>query len=103
MEDGVTSHKRVYDDTSCHVDTDTGSARDVKSEAESQGMTPKRLRQTSVVARRSSRLAAKQHTPPSNHDIYDMVHSNHHEQNGDAEKYYRCKVWINCVYIFKVQ
>ena len=100
VEDGVTSHKRAYDDTSCHVDTDTGSARDVRSDPESQGMMSKRLCQTSVVARRSSRLAAKQYTPPGNHDIYDTVHSNHHEQNGDAGIFYRCKVWIYIVCIF---
>ena len=86
VDDGVTSQKRLRDDDSA---SDVGLS-------ETRNATTKRLRQT-VIARRSSRIAAKLDdvsTSPSNHHASNSLLGNERDENGDVEKVYKCKVRI---------
>ena len=101
IDDGVTSQKRLHDDTAGGVGrSETSNARDHPL----SGSTTKRLRQT-VIARRSSRLAAKLDdvsTSPGNHDATNSLLSNERDENGDGEKVYKCKVRsITCMYCYR--
>ena len=101
IDDGATSQKRLRDDTAGGVGrSETSNARDHPL----SGSTTKRLRQT-VIARRSSRLAARLDdgsTSPGNHDATNSLLSIERDENGDVEKVYKCKVrLITCMYCYR--
>ena len=95
IDDSVTSQKRLRDDTA-------GEASHARDHPLS-GSTTKRLRQT-VIARRSSRLAARLDdvtTSPGNHDVSNSLPGDEPDENGDVEKVYKCKVWLlTCLYCY---